>query len=117
MSDPLTKQRSAWIEYTDIESPTGYPSAWFRRNVQQGVLWACVADEPVIGWHMSISYRNYKGQPTRYPTWDEITHARDALLPDDVAFVMHLPVADEYVAVHKTTFHLHQHPQPNEVSK
>ena len=29
-----------------------------------------------------------------------------ALLPDDFGFVMHLPVAEEYVNVHQTTFHL-----------
>jgi hypothetical protein len=110
MSDPITKQRSPWVE-SDEPSPTGYPAKWFYRRVGTGTLWACVADEPVIGWHLSISFRDHRGELSRYPTWDEILHARDELLPADVEFVMHLPVASEYVAVHRTTFHLHQYDQ------
>jgi hypothetical protein len=37
--------------------------------------------------------------------------ARDEFLPAAAAFVMHLPTLDEYVAVHDTTFHLHEHPE------
>ena len=44
----------------------------------------------------------------RYPTWDEIADARDELLPGDVEFVMYLPRSGEYVAVHDSTFHLHE---------
>lgn len=110
---PITRQRSAWIlDETDRPSPTGYPTAYYWRKVNSGTLWAIVADEPSAGgWHLSISFRDHRGEPTRYPTWDEIAHARDALLPDDVGFVMHLPAAGEYVALHATTFHLHEYPE------
>jgi hypothetical protein len=40
----------------------------------------------------------------------EIADARDVFLPADVACVMHLPRSAEYVALHDTTFHLHEHP-------
>lgn len=73
------------------------------------MLRVLVALEPE-GWHLSISFANHKGELTRYPRWDEIIHARAELLPPDVGFVMHLPPEDEYVALHDTTFHLHQHP-------
>lgn len=55
-----------------------------------------------IGWHLSISCQN------RYPTWDEIKHARYDLLPADITMAMLLPPADEYVNLHKNCFHLHQ---------
>lgn len=109
----MTRQRSPWVSWT----PEGVVAAlvadapWYRRDVRDGTLYACVAEEPVIGWHMSISFRDRRGEYTRYPSWDEIAHARDELLPADVGFVMHLPPAGEYVALHDTTFHLHEHPE------
>lgn len=105
---PITRQRSAWevIERGEI---LGYCNVWYRRRVGDGVLVACVADEP-DGWHMSISHRDPNDRPKRYPRWDEIAHARDELLPAEIGFVMHLPAAGEYVALHLTTFHLHEHP-------
>jgi hypothetical protein len=80
------------------------------RRVGDGLLRALVAEEP-LGWHLSISFVDPKGRPSRYPHWDEITHARSQLLPGDVGFVMHLPPDGEYIAVHDTTFHLHEHPE------
>ena len=123
MSDarqPITRQRSQWEP--DLEVPAalevleaiGVPrvGVW-RRRVSDGELAAMVADEPT-GWHMSISHsRRGRGGtwgPGRYPTWDEIADARYTLLPADRDFVMHLPPPAEYVAVHETTFHLHEHP-------
>jgi hypothetical protein len=104
---PITRQRSPWK--LQGEAP-GMPwAAWWRRLCGDGVLDAFVADEPGIGWHMSISHRGPKNRAVRYPRWDEIAHARYELLPHDVDFVMHLPPPDEYVAVHDTTFHLHEH--------
>jgi hypothetical protein len=88
----------------------GIDARWWRREVGDGTLVALVADEPA-GWHLSISFRDRRGALTRYPKWDEIAHARDGLLPAEVGFVMHLPPAGEYVAVHDTTFHLFQHPE------
>jgi hypothetical protein len=105
---PLTRQRSDWTHVMEGRFD-GIDAKVYARHVHDGSLRAFVADEPA-GWHLSISFVNHKGDPTRYPTWDEITHAREQLLPANVAFVMHLPVADEYVAIHPTTFHLHEHP-------
>jgi hypothetical protein len=104
---PISKQRSQWQR---IDGPTipGVTSAWFMRNVHDGSLSLCVADEPG-GWHMSISFRNHRGELTRYPQWDEIADARDQFLPPDLSFVMHLPSTQEYVALHDTTFHVHEY--------
>jgi hypothetical protein len=102
---PLTKQRSAWAHI----GPMAHLNVYERR-VGDGRLRVLVGIEP-LGWHMSISFTNHNGVLTRYPTWDEIADARDWLLPDDIGFVMHLPPADEYVALHDTTFHLHEFPE------
>lgn len=91
------------------------PTRTFHRRVGDGTLWALVAEEP-WGWHMSISFRNTRNELTRYPRWDEIAHARDDLLPADVDFVMWLPKSGEYVALHDTTFHIHEHPERPEAS-
>ncbi|MGL4300873.1 MAG: DUF7694 domain-containing protein [Candidatus Neomicrothrix subdominans] len=109
---PLTRQRSPWVEQDADPSLPG--ALLFSRRVHDGTLWTIVADEPQIGWHLSISFRDTRSRPTRYPSWDEIAHARYELLPGDLDFVMHLPPAGEYVAVHPTTFHLHQHPTPKD---
>jgi hypothetical protein len=109
MSAPITRQRSAW-EMTETGEILGYANQWWRRRVNDGMLVACVGNEPT-GWHLSISFRDHHDRLTRYPRWDEILDARETLLPDDVGFVMHLPSSDEYVALHDTTFHLHEHPE------
>ncbi|KKL08362.1 hypothetical protein LCGC14_2576620 [marine sediment metagenome] len=54
------------------------------------------------GWHLSISC------PNRYPTWDEVAHARYSLIPNDVTLAMLLPPKEEYVNVHDFVFHLWQ---------
>lgn len=77
--------------------------------VWDGALTVLVAEEP-IGWHLSISHVDKAGKHRRYPTWDEIADARDQLLPADLDVVMWLPKAGDYVAIHPTTFHLHEHP-------
>ena len=57
--------------------------------------------ERPLRWHMSIAHRH------RYPTWDEIATAREALLPNDLTFAQILPAAwDEYVNLHPNCFHL-----------
>ena len=116
MSDPITKQRSLWREEELNETALALLSEvqsdprFFVRNVHDGYLRALIAEEP-LGWHLSISSIDHKGNPKRYPTWDEIADARYELLPSDLDFVMHLPPPDDYVAVHKTTFHLHEFPE------
>lgn len=110
---PLTRQRSPWTEIGAVTLP-GLPGSAIHheRRVHDGNLRAFIADEPGIGWHMSLSFVDHRGRPSRYPTWDELAHARYELLPADLDFVMHLPPTDGYVAIHPTTFHLHQHPAP-----
>jgi len=109
---PITKARSAWREL--VGEPFGRAlsecgAQWFVRNVSDGYLRCLVAEEP-MGWHLSISFVDHKGAPSRYPRWDEIAHARDELLDADLEFVMFLPRSGEYVALHASTFHLHEHP-------
>lgn len=121
--NPLTRQRSKWEaddspEVAEFLRDAGSLTVniW-NRNVNDGILRAVVAEEPG-GWHMSISHnrRTRAGgfELGRYPTWDEIADARYTLLPDTCDFVMHLPPPSEYVAVHDTTFHLHEHPARDE---
>ena len=117
---PMTRQRSKWEPHEAASARAILASAGaldvtiWQRNVHDGRLVAVVAGDEPTGWHMSISHnKRVKGgalEPGRYPTWDEIADARYELLPTELDFVMHLPPPDEYVAVHDTTFHLHQHP-------
>ena len=122
---PITNQRS---KYRDLKLDDPVTAArvvealrgigarniqiW-HRNVGDGELRVIIDEEP-MGWHLSISHakRSKKGQmsPGRYPKWDEIAHARYEFLPDDIDVVMHLPREEDYVALHDTTFHLHEYP-------
>lgn len=52
--------------------------------------------------HLSISRED------RYPNFDEIKHARYALLPDNVTMAMLFPPQSEYVNLHDKCFHLYQ---------
>jgi hypothetical protein len=109
---PVTRQRSTWEPWQE-SIILGVAVQWLRRRVGDGELVACIGNEP-MGWHMSLSHRRITKAGAilvRYPTWDEIAHAREELLPLDVGFVMHLPTPDEYVSLHDTTFHLHEHPE------
>lgn len=119
---PRSHQRSPWqktitgedriVEIMRLGGASSLESWW--RNVHDGQLRVLIAKEP-LGLHLSISHaKRVRGgamEPGRYPTWDEIADARYELLPADLDFVMHLPPPSEYVAVHDTTFHLHQHPE------
>lgn len=110
MSNPMSKQRSNYTHEGSVPLPLIDQDAdLFVRNVSDGRLRVMLAEEP-MGWHLSISFVDHKGRPSRYPRWDEILHARELLLDQSIEFVMFLPKADEYVALHDTTFHLHEHP-------
>lgn len=107
--DPITRQRSAWTQGRAMPIEGVRNESW-TRQAGDGELIALVGRE-LTGWHMSISHRRHtrKGPVyVRYPRWDEIADARDLLLPVGVTFVMVLPKEGEYVACHKTTFHLHE---------
>lgn len=103
---PLTKARSEWIERDDVAIGGATATIW-SRNVGDGVLAAIVALEP-MGWHVSISFRDHRGRKSRYPRWDEIAEARYRFMPHELTVAMLLPPPEEYVALHETTFHLHE---------
>jgi len=50
--------------------------------------------------HVSISH------PDRYPTWDEIKHARDRFMDRNRTVYQVLPPENEYVDHHPNCFHL-----------
>lgn len=107
---PLSRQRSPWRETAPPPIPGAVNLRAWVRDVHDGQLRAFTAIEDGR-WHLSISHaRLTKGKtvPGRYPSWDEIAHARYELLPGDLTFAMLLPPLEEYVAVHPTTFHLHE---------
>lgn len=105
---PLHTVRSDWHIH---EAPKPVFVAAERRT-HDGTLRVLVTDEAANGLHLSISHVGHRGEIRRYPGWDEIADARDVFLPAELGFVMHLLPAGEYVALHDTTFHLHQHPAP-----
>lgn len=123
--DPSARPRSGWTEdpgqaeYVKRVSPVDglQPDLrlWVRR-VNDGELTAMVGTNPNGTLHLSVAHRFHnhadrrrRGMPIgRYPTWDEIADARYELLPSELTFAMFLPPPSEYVAVHPTTFHLHE---------
>jgi hypothetical protein len=112
MRRPITRHRSEWVEGpVPGPLPAGMAEvSLHRRRVHDGTLTA-LRSRDLGELHLSVSWAGHSPrQAKRYPTWDELADARDALLPGDVAFVMVLPPAEEYVAVHDTTFHLHAAP-------
>lgn len=108
----MAKIRSEWREQ-EAGTIAGVHSTCHQRNVHDGHLTVVITDEPEDGLHLSISHRSNsrKPRPGRYPTWDEISDARNQFLPADVWFVMHFPTPDEYVNLHETTFHLYERPK------
>jgi len=122
--DPITKQRSEWYDVTDhavfrpvldgLQDSGSVEITIAIRRVHDGLLEAFRSTDNgklhlSICWKPQSEMQARRGK-VRYPTWDEIADARDVLLPEDKEFVMFLPKAEEYVAVHATTFHLHEHP-------
>jgi hypothetical protein len=107
---PLTRQRSPWVE-GDAAEVGGRAARRWVRLVHDGRLQAFLTLDPA-GWHLSVSHApNSAKAAGRYPTWDELADARYALAPADIDMVMHLPPPADYVAVHPTCFHLHEHPE------
>lgn len=104
---PVIRERALGVVAEDLMQPG-------TRRFKMGkcrILLSPPHAEAGIGWHMSIS------RSDRYPSWDEIAHARYELLPDDILMVMHLPPPDEYVALHKFTFHLHEADEDSKILK
>jgi len=82
----------------------------WQRQVSDGHLSVIVGIESE-GWHMSISHRtnHTPPRPGRYPKWGEIKEARYRFCPADISMCMILPPPEEYINVHPTCFHLHEH--------
>ena len=117
--DPLTQQRSEFFpspiddETVALLSAAGCTEVKIlRRNVHDGYLRAIRScDPPEYLWHLSVSHWRQglrRNRAPRYPSWDELAHARYELLPLNIDVVMHLPPPDEYVSAEQTTFHLHE---------
>ena len=111
----MTVQRSPWIEdvtaggFLRAANMVEPDARVYRRSVHDGTLTAVVGTIPAEGCHLSVSHHKHNGDVGRYPTWDEIAHARYELCPGDIEMVMFLPPMDAYVAIHPSTFHLHEH--------
>ena len=94
---PLTKQRSPWQPMPMAPAPLALLSeagaldigCWLRK-VNDGELTAILSrNPPQYLWHLSVSHsRRQSGtrvrKAARYPTWDELAHARYELLPGDM---------------------------------
>lgn len=76
----------------------------YIKTFKMGECFIILAWSVEEGWHLSIS-TNY-----RYPSWDEIAHARYSLLPDDVHMGLPLPPSKQYISLHHNCFHLHEMP-------
>lgn len=116
---PLTRQRTEWLpsrlddEVRALLERAGCTEVMIlRRRVHDGELRAIRScDPPEHLWHLSVAHERVglrKNRAPRYPSWDELAHARYELLPENIDVVMHLPPPDEYVSVEDTTFHLHE---------
>lgn len=92
-----TKQALPPVRDTGPAGPGCEPGA---RTFRCGKLRMIVGRSNAEGWHMSISH------PTRYPTWDEIAHARYSLMPPDIMVGILLPPADDYVNLHDNCFNV-----------
>jgi hypothetical protein len=115
----LTVQRSEWLpapaddEIVALLRAAGCTDVTImRRRVHDGELRAIRScDPPSFEWHLSVAHFRQgfrRNRAPRYPSWDELAHARYELLPDNIDVVMHLPPPDEYVSAEETTFHLHE---------
>ena len=71
-------------------------------RVNDGTLRA-IRDRDAEGlWHLSISHRpkRERRQP-RWPTWDELVHARDELLPSNIVVGVLVTLEDETLHMHE----------------
>ena len=112
-TDPLARH-IRWIRLADFcfnEVPVGWR---YEARVPDGTLQTLVSqDQPDNSrplWHLSVSHRNLDGKPDRVPTWDELKHAKYALVPADVPMVLIFPrkklPAGGYVNLYETCLHL-----------
>ena len=101
---PATKQRSPWV----LSGPMvieGVEHETAHRSVHDGQLVA-IWGEDSAGWHMSISHRGANAQPGRYPSKEELAHAREVLLPMQPAYIVRRSPMSADTIAHATVFHL-----------
>ncbi len=96
LPDPIedmerTIQLTQWAEQGKIELGT--------RAYRMGEC-SIIVSHSSAGWHISIAH------PARYPSWDEIAHARYRLVPNDVCMALLLPPQEEYVNLHSNCFQM-----------
>ena len=63
------------------------------------------------GWHLSISAKN------RYPTWDEVAHARYELLPENITMAMLLPPMDDYINIAENCLQIWEVPSSTGITR
>jgi hypothetical protein len=89
-----------------LQGPGPAPnSLWWQTPNGLRVL-ASMDETPQWGrlLHVSMSYRSHD------PSWDDIKAVRDVFFPDDIDVMMVLPKREDYVNIHRHTFHLWQTP-------
>jgi hypothetical protein len=79
---------------------TGTNTDVYETDTNLTILVGREGDDKVTRLHLSISH------PQRYPSWDEIKEARNALLPSSKDFAMIFPREGDYVNIHAYCFHL-----------
>lgn len=103
-------QRLKWIPVSHL--PHG--ARGYYASCDDGFLRAIVGLEPAgkdgeMIWHISVSHVNKSLKHDRYPSWDELKHAKYQLVPDDVPMVLIFPSkAAKYVDVSPNCLHLWQ---------
>lgn len=112
--DPDAMGRLRWRRAVDLEWH-GVVLRRYVADVEDGLLSATVGLEPIgtAGrslWHVSVAHRKMvhgEERFVRYPSWDELKHAKYTLVPADVAMIMVFPRRSvPYVDDHKTALHL-----------
>ena len=73
-----------------------------RCRVKDGTLRAVRRADDKGLWHLSVTHQ-YKRRPSRsrYPTWGELDHARNELLPSNVVVALVFPLLDDTLTLHE----------------
>lgn len=73
-----------------------------RCRVKDGTLRAVRKTDKEGVWHLSVSHQ-YRRHPSRsrLPTWGELDHARNELLPANIVVALILPLTDDTLTLHE----------------
>lgn len=81
----------------------------YSRQVKDGALRAVVScDPPDYLWHLSITHAKRGRHDERYPSWEEVTHARYELLPGNLTMALYLPPIEEVTRDDTHTLYLRE---------